>query len=420
MVHKPDEFSVVIGIDWSDQKHDVCLWTPDGPDLEFSVVSHQVEQLETWIQSIHQRFAGHQIAIALEQKRGPLIYFLMRYECIVLYPINPATVAKYRRAFQPSRAKDDPTDAQILVELLLKHPSKFKPWEPESEGIRALQRMVEFRRSLVDDKVRLTNRITTYLKNYFPQALDWFEAKDTTLFCHFLMRWPTLAAVQAESPETLLKFFTSHNSHRVATNRKRIESIQTAQALTTDPGIVEPMQRIVLALVEQLLPLLASIHSFDNRIEELFLAQDDAQLFQSLPGAGPQLAPRLLVAFGEDRSRYLGAQELLQYAGIAPVTERSGKKQWVHWRWSCPKFLRQTFVEWSAQSLRFSFWAKTFYDYQRQKGKTHQMAIRALAFKWIRILYRCWQDRVPYDEAQYLMALKKKGSPLVARFSMNC
>lgn len=280
--------------------------------------------------------------------------------------------------------------------------------------------MVEFRRSLVEDKVRVTNRITTYLKNYFPQALDWFEDKDTSIFCHFLMRWPTLEAVQAESPETLLKFFTSHNSHRVGTNHKRIEAIQTAQALTTDQGIVEPMQRIVLALIEQLLPLLASIHSFEQRIEELFSAQEDAQLFRSLPGAGPQLAPRLLVAFGEDRSRYLCAQELLQYAGIAPVTERSGKKRWVHWRWSCPQFLRQTFVEWSAQSLKFSFWAKAFYDYQRQKGKFHQMAIRALAFKWIRILYRCWQDRVPYNEAQYLMALKKKGSPLVARFSMDC
>ncbi|WP_052470188.1 IS110 family transposase [Thiolapillus brandeum] len=136
-------------------------------------------------------------------------------------------------------------------------------------------------------------------------------------------------------------------------------------------------------------------------------------MFRNLPGAGKRLAPRLLVAFGEDRSRFASAQALCCYAGIAPVTERSGNKSWVHWRYSCPKFLRQSFVEWINQTVRFSFWARAFYKAQREKGKTHQMAIRALAFEWIRILWCCWQDRKPYDEATYLMALQKQGSPLV-------
>jgi len=140
----------------------------------------------------------------------------------------------------------------------------------------------------------------------------------------------------------------------------------------------------------------------------------DYALFDALPGGGPALAPRLLTALGwEQRERFLSADELQRYSGIAPVTERSGNKSWVHWRWQCPKFLRQTFVEWAAQTINKSFWAGAYYRQQRAKGSSHQVALRALAFKWIRILYRCWQTRTPYDESKYLHALKRRGSPLL-------
>jgi transposase len=189
--------------------------------------------------------------------------------------------------------------------------------------------------------------------------------------------------------------------------------IQSAISLTQDEGAIQPNRILVQALVKQLAVVIENIHMFDREIAELFKTLEDAALFSALPGAGEQFAPRLLVAFGQDRGRYSNADSLLQYAGIAPVTERSGNKSWVHWRYSCPKFIRQTFVEWTSESIRHSFWARAFYHQQREKGKTHQMAIRALAFKWIRILFRCWQNRKPYDEAKYLMALKAKGSPLI-------
>ena len=119
------------------------------------------------------------------------------------------------------------------------------------------------------------------------------------------------------------------------------------------------------------------------------------------------------MAFGEQRERYASAEDLQKYAGIAPVTERSGKQSWVHWRLQCPKFLRQTFVEWAAESIRYSFWAQVYYQQQREKGKAHQAVVRALAFKWIRILYRCWQDRTPYDESVYRQALQRRSAPLL-------
>ena len=178
-------------------------------------------------------------------------------------------------------------------------------------------------------------------------------------------------------------------------------------------AVIGPHQLLVQALVAQLRVTLQAIDRFDAEITAVAKRLPDYALFAALPGAGSILAPRLLVAFGEQRERYTSAANIQQYAGIAPVLERSGNKCWVHWRLACPTFLRQTFVEWAAQTINKSFWAGAFYRQQRDKGSSHQAAVRALAFKWLRILYRCWQTRSPYDESTYLNALKKRGSPLL-------
>lgn len=412
------QYAAYIGIDWADRKHDICLYDCVTGILEPSVIAHTPDAIRAWVESLRQRFNGQRIAIATELKRGSLIYVLCQFDFLVLYPVNPRTVANYRKAFKLSRAKSDPIDAQILVELLLKHDEKLKAWEPESSEIRALRQWTEARRMLVGEKVRLTNRITAALKQYYPQVLDWFEDKDTKVFCLFVERYPTLKAAQAATPEELTQFFTSQRVVRRSAIKRRLEQITQGSPLTEDAAIVVPLQWLVQALMGQLKLLLKTLNEINHKIAALFAQHEDAALFSNLPGAGPHLAPRLLVAFGEDRTRYAQAQDLLRYTGIAPVTESSGNKCWVHWRWSCPIFLRQTFVEWADQSRQHSFWAAAFYKVQRKKGKTHPMAMRALAFKWIRILFRCWQDGKPYDEAKYLMALKKKKSPLVASLAL--
>jgi transposase len=122
----------------------------------------------------------------------------------------------------------------------------------------------------------------------------------------------------------------------------------------------------------------------------------------------PHNAPRLIAAFGTCRDRYRTAREIQCYSGIAPVIESSGKQHWVHYRWSCPKFLRQTFHEWALRSMASSAWPKDYYKQQRVQAKSHHSAVRALAFKWIRILFRCWQDRRPYSTAVYENARKNQ------------
>jgi len=411
------QFTAYVGIDWADTKHDICLQAAGDIRREFDCIPHQVARIDEWAKSLQRRFGGP-IAVALELAKGPIVAALQKYDFFTLFPINPSTLAKYREAFKPSRAKDDPTDAELALDLLLRHPERFAPLRPQSVAMRSLLRLVAQRRELVGDKTRLTNRLCDTLKQYYPQALDWFGQRDTVLFCDFLTRWPTLLAVRRARRTTLEAFFHAHNGRRANLIEARLESIRAATPLTEDPGIVAPCRLHVLALVEQLRTVLTAINGFDREIAMVAGTLPDYALFQGLPGAGPQLAPRLLAAFGEQRERFHGADELQKYSGIAPVTERSGKKSWVHWRWQCPKFLRQTFVEWAAQTINKSFWAGAYYRQQRAKGSSHQAAVRALAFKWIRILYRCWQTRTPYDETIYLNALRKRGSPLLRNLGL--
>lgn len=406
------QYTAVIGIDWADKKHDVCIQGRSADRRWRCQVRHKVEDLDDWARSLHRRFGGS-IAVAVELSKGPIVTVLQKYDFFVIYPIDPSKLANHRKTFTTSGAKDDPTDAELALDLLLKHSEHFKPLNPQSAEMRTLMALVEQRRQLMNDRVRITNRLRNALKQYYPQPLEWFDHIDTVLFCDFIRRWPSLPQVRRARRATLEKFFHEHNMNRRALLERRIEAIKTALPLTTDTAVVMPHRLRVQTLAAQLEVALECIKQYDAEIALLAPQHPDYELFDALPGAGPSLAPRLLVAFGEQRERFRSAAELQKYAGIAPVTERSGQQSWIHWRWQCPTFLRQTFVEWAAQTINKSYWAGLYYYQQRAKGCSYQAAVRALAFKWIRILYRCWQTRTPYDEARYLKALQERGSSLL-------
>jgi transposase len=337
----------------------------------------------------------------------------------VLYPINPATLAKYRQAFSPSQAKDDPQDADYLLELLLQHRDRLKAWRPDNVKTRTLQYLVEHRRRLVHDRTRISNRMTALLKAYFPQVLQWFDDIRTTLVCDFLLRWPTLEAVQKVRPATLERFFHAHNSVRKETLAQRMAAIKAAVPLTTDQAVLHSSVLMIKAFVTQMQATIAAIRNLDHEIAELCRMHEDYPLFASHPGAGAVYAARLTAAMGTDRDRWATVDDLLRFSGVAPVLERSGKSTWIRWRYFCPKFLRQSFHEYAGESINHSFWAKAYYRSQRARGKSHQAAVRALAFKWIRIIYKCWQTRTPYSEVRYLESLRKKSAPLLAYAAKN-
>jgi len=419
MQEETKQFAAVVGLDWADRKHDVCIRVRGSDRLERGVVEHSPLALDQWLDGLRKRFGGAPVAVVVELERGPIVSALLEHDFIVVLPINPATLAKYRKAFVPSGAKDDPTDAEHALDYFERHGDRLKPLRRDSAPMRQLRQLVQERRVFVEDRVSITNRMTHALKAYFPQVLGWFRDKFTDVFIDFLEQWPTLQAAQRARRETLVRFFQEHNVRRLDTIERRIVELKAERPLTRDVGVIEPAQLVVSLLLAQLRAVCRAIERLDQEIARLAASLPDYELFSSLPGAGPALAPRLLVAFGERRDRFENAASIQKYAGVAPVTERSGNKHWVHWRYACTTFLRQTFVEWAKETIPRSYWAKAFYEKHRAKGASHNATLRALAFKWIRILYRCWVDRTPYDEARYLNALRKRNAPLLTFATEN-
>jgi transposase len=413
------EYAAFVGFDWADKKHDICLVDAATGKKEFSIIKHSPQAIQEWATNLQKRFGGRTVAVALEQSRGPLIFALLKYDFLVLFPINPSTLARYREAFSPSRAKDDPTDADYAVELLIHHRDRLKAWMPDDEKTRTLQYLVEHRRRVVSDRTRASNRLTALLKLYFPQVLEWFPDIRTSLVCDFLLKWPTLEEVKKARRLTLEKFFREHNSARKEALTARLKAIKESMPLTKDEAVISSSVIMMKTLARQMKLALCAIKEFDQQIAELCASHADYQLFASLPGSGSVYSSRLLAAFGTDRERFESAEEVARLSGIAPVIERSGQSSWIRWRYFCPKFMRQSFHEYAGESVKHSFWARAYYKMQRGRGKSHQAAVRALAFKWIRIIYRCWQTRTAYNEVKYLEKLREKGSPLLSYAANN-
>jgi len=354
------------------------------------------------------------VALCLEQPAVHLIAFLEAYEWICLYPINPLSLQKFREAFVTSRAKDDTKDALYLAELLLTHHAKLKPWAPEDSPTRAVQQTVFHRRAVVDERTGLTNRLQALLKQYFPQALVLCgEDLWRPLATRFLLKWPSLQAVQKVKPATLKQFYYLNGSRSTKLLEHRLALVAKAVPVTDETALIGSFVLRVQLICRQLQLVQQTLHQYEKQIAQTFTQHPDHSILASFPGAGPVLGPRLLTSLGSQRERFEAATNLQRYTGVAPVTKQSGGKCHVHRRYLCPKFHRQSFHEYAKESVLWSRWAAAYYLQQRTKGSRHHTAVRALAFKWQRIIWRCWQDRKPYREAIYETALRKSNSPLV-------
>jgi transposase len=409
-----------VGLDWADKKHDLCLRAgPDAP-AEFSVLEHKPTQLNDWIVQLRARFGGAPVLVCTEQTRGPLINFLMQHDFIRLGLPNPKSVARFREAFRPSGAKDDPHDGSVLCDMGRFHAEEFPRWVPNSPESRLVQALVERRRRVVDDRTRLILQLQATLKLAYPLALELFgEDLTTVLVLNFLEKWPSLAEVKKARPQTLREFFYAHNSRSEERIAERLKLIAEAKPLTEDRAAVQSARLAVLDLVRRLRAIQESIEQYDAAIAEEFKAHADAPIFQSLPGAGLVMAPRLFAAFGDDRSRFTSARDPQHYFGVAPITIQSGQSRVVYFRRGCPKFLRQSLHEYAGISIRYCEWAKSYVEARKNRGATHQQAVRSLAFKWLRIMFRMWKDRTPYDETKYSEVLKRRGSPYAPQTKTN-
>lgn len=401
--------TVLVGIDWADQTHAWHL--QHGQDQLAGVLEQDAEVIQQWTGQLREQYPDCQFAIAIETTKGPLISALLTHQDITIYPVNPAALAAYRKAFAHGGGKNDPGDALLLCDYLQHYIQKLRPLRYDQPLTRELAAMAEDRRRLVDQRTAHCNELKAVLKSYFPEVLKLGAAKIYADFIlAFLLKHPNLASAQQAGAVKLRKLFFGVGTRSKA--QQRVESLMAATQLTDEPVLIQTCSMRVTALVNLIQTYNQQVRIYDDKLSEAVTHHEDYAIFKSLPGASTLTQSRMIAAMGDDRTRYGDASSLQAATGIAPLTTQSGKQRFVSSRWACTKFMKQTFHEFAGLSIKKSKWAAAYYQMQKDKGKSPQMAKRALAYKWQRIIFRCWQERGPYDENKYTQRLKKTGSPL--------
>lgn len=398
----------LLGFDWADEKHDVCIMSEAGKVLDIFTFPHGQAGMETMRNRVQAVVpASSQVLCALETDHGLLVSFLLDQDWTV-YPINPKSVDRYRERTRTARVKSDQLDAWLLADILRTDRHLHRPLLPNSEQAQELRELTRDREAMVHESTRLSNQLQAALKAYWPESLTLFDDVKRLWVVDFLIEFPTQQAAAEASLETIRTFL---QQHRYPAWKAKAEQIYTALRqphLRAVPHLVRTKSRRMSHLAAQLKTMILDIKAYDKEIERLLREHPDGQLFLSLPGAGANLAARLLAEIGDARGRYITANSLQCDAGTAPVTQKSGKSLWVvTFRHACKKHLRQAFQLFAGCSLNNCPWAKQLYAAQRAKGKRHQEAIRIVANRWAKIIFAMWQSGTLYDEARYLAAKRR-------------
>lgn len=391
---------VLVGIDWAESEHAACLLAPAGQVLRRLRVGHDVAGVERLLAAIaeHEPDPGR-VLVAIETAHGLLVAALLEAGFTV-YAINPKSVERYRTRTRVSRAKTDPADAELLARILVTDRERHRPLSPSSaerEEIRALARDDE---RASRDQRRLLNRLRQDLLAVFPQALEAFDELGSASCLAFLARWSSAAEAAAVDEAELEAFFRAQRHGWPERTAKRVRAALSAPALTAPPHLAEAKTGSIRLAAEQLLLIHRQRRAWERRLGELVrAAHPDGEIYLSLPGLDIRLAARVLAEVGDGARDFAVANELQCYGGTAPVTRRSGKQVTIACRLACNRHLRQAAMQWAFCSLSRSDWARDFYDAQRANGKTHHKALRALANRWLELLWHLLRKRALYDEA---------------------
>ena len=397
------------GIDWADDHHDVAVVDENGRIVGRIRVAHSVEGLEQVIGFLHEVAAGdplNQVACIVETNHGLLITRLLEAG-LPIYPVNPKTLERRRT---PAGAKTDALDAYLLAKKGRSDFTELRRLAPDGPLVQELKQLTRDQDMLIQSQTRLVNQLIACLKAYYPVAVSLFAKLHQPTTLAFLQRYPTPAAARAASLDELVAFLKGqpHYPGAVAASQRIWARLPPPQ-LCADPITVGTKSRLMLALVEQLVALVAAIAAYDAAIaaydaaiaaydaaiRSLFVQPADAALFAGLPGTGKRLGPRLLAEWGDDRTRYVDAGAWMALAGTAPVPYASGKYARARRRYACIKPLRNALYQFAWQSTVQEAWTLAYYQRKRREGKSHTVALRALANQWVRIVYALWRTRTP-------------------------
>jgi hypothetical protein len=399
------------GVDWADEEHQVCVVDTTGKTVAAFALPHQAEAFQGLGSRL--RSLGTIAGIAIETPRHLVVQQLL-LDGFLVYPVNPSISHKWCEALSVAGATDDPSQAFALADGLRHHHERLRPLLPDDPKTRELALLCKGEVALIAQQTAFVNQLQATLKQFHPVAIACFE--DWTCPCawEFAVVFPTPAAVARATERKLYGFLARHHIGASPRWQERIERRTEAARWPSDPATEAALPQLVASLVAVLRTLREQLAAYRRRIEALFAVQPQAALFDSLPGAGPKLAPRLLAHFGTQPGRYESARPLQQLAGAVPVTQQSGKKKTVYFRRACQKDFRNTMHQFAFCSLRQSEWARAAYHRARDRGQSNAHALRTVAAQWIKIIHRMQATNTPYNEGIYLASLIRHQSPLIA------
>lgn len=406
-----------IGIDWADDKHDICI--RDAADrrilAEFSI-DHDAEgmaQLDETVAALDAE--PHECRVAVETPHGLLVGYLLQVGYVV-YAIPPRAVDRYRDRHRQSGTKTDQIDARVLADILCVDRAYHRPIASDSPLAQEIKLTSRQRQKLVAERTRLKNQLTACLKAYYPAALNLFSGLDCAIAWAFLQAYPNAEAASAASRADLEAFFTQQGYSCPRKIPEIYEQLQ-APAIPVADWEVRARQQYMLILVGQLATIVPQIKTYEERLSELLDQHEDAFIFRSLPNAGDVTAAWLLGEIGDCRDKFETAGGMQALAGTCPVTVQSNKRRLIKFRQGCCKSFRnatQQFARLSARGENGSAWAKGYLSDQLARGHSVSRGTRALANRWLSIVFRLWQDRVVYDERIHLRNRARRGRRVMA------
>jgi transposase len=404
------QYRLFVGFDWASDHHDVVALDAAGQialDLRFQ------DTAEEWA-LLRQKFIDRggdlaTIAVAVETCNGPAVERLLEMGCQV-YPLNPKAAQRYRERKAPMGPKSDRMDAWSFGDALRTDGHGWRLLKSDDPLTQELRILCRDEVQLIQQRTALVCQLKAALHEYYPAATEAFEDWVCPGSWAFVEAFPTPGQLVRAGKRRWEKFLHVHRLYRPETCQRRLEVFARADRFAGPPAVTNAKSRLAVAIAAQLKFLQKQLGQYRKAIEELFARHPDNDIFGSLPGAGPKIAPRMMAELGDRRDRFEDSQSLQCYAGSAPVTEQSGKRRWVHFRRGCNKHLRAALHLWANLSREKSLWAQVYYQTKRDQGKSHATALRCLAQRWLKILWKMWQTHTRYDEALHTRNQTTHGS----------
>lgn len=395
------------GFDWASEKHDVCVVDRQGGivlELSFS------DTAEGWARLRERLGPLGKVAFAIETSRGAAVERLLELGRGV-FPMNPKAAERYRDRKKPSGSKTDKIDAWCFAEALRTDGKDWRQLRPEDPATQLLRLLCRDEIALIEQRTALVLQLKQALHEYYPAALEAFDDWTMPSAWELVIQFPTPKALAIAGKRNWQKFLHAQHLYNPTTAAKRLEIFARADKFASPSASVTSAKRLLaVSLARMLRTLDGQIREYRQQIEQAFDDHPDGDLFASLPGGGKKLAPRLLGEVGADREVFQSAEALQCMAGTAPVTKASGKSRVVLFRRGCNKTLRATVHLWVDETRHKCAWADAYYKQKKAQGKSHAQALRCLGQRWLKIVWRMWQDRTPYDEAKHMKSLSRSGS----------